>query len=160
MFTRSEKAGLFFCLASAEGAGLLFFPAAIQPHTSIYSVFCAVNAVIPPTPQNNAQGFTMAFPAILPIPPHTIPNRHNKPLHSLRHAGAPTSARTLCTDTRYHRHAGRCTGQRSRPIIIMYIRAQHTADRANPAGSASPPVQGQPGGVSMLPMPCISLAPG
>lgn len=57
-------AGLFFCLASAEGAGLLFFPAAIQPHTSIYSVFCAVNAVIPPTPQNNAQGFTMAFPEI------------------------------------------------------------------------------------------------
>ena len=37
-------AGLFFCLASAEGAGLLFCPAAIQPHTSVYSVFCAVNA--------------------------------------------------------------------------------------------------------------------
>lgn len=30
-------AGLFFCLASAEGAGLLFCLAAIQPHTSIYS---------------------------------------------------------------------------------------------------------------------------
>lgn len=37
--------GLFFCLASAEGAGLLFCPAVIQPHKSVYSVFCAVHAV-------------------------------------------------------------------------------------------------------------------
>lgn len=43
-FTPPTPAGLFFCLASAEGAGLLFCPAAIQPHTSVYSVFCAVNA--------------------------------------------------------------------------------------------------------------------
>ena len=57
-------AGLFFCLASAEGAGLLFCPAVIQPHTSVYSVFCAINAVIQPTLQNSAQGFTAAFPAI------------------------------------------------------------------------------------------------
>ena len=57
-------AGLFFCLASAEGAGLLFCPAAIQPHTSVYSVFCDVNATIPHTAQNSAQGFTGAFPAI------------------------------------------------------------------------------------------------
>ena len=38
-------AGLFFCLASSEGAGLLFCPAAIQPNTSVYSAFCAVHAV-------------------------------------------------------------------------------------------------------------------
>lgn len=57
-------AGLFFCLASAEGAGLLFCPAAIQTHTSIYSAFCTVHAVIPPTPQNSAHGFAGAFPAI------------------------------------------------------------------------------------------------
>lgn len=37
-------AGLFFCLASAEGAGLLFCPAAIQPHTSVYSGLSVVNA--------------------------------------------------------------------------------------------------------------------
>ena len=62
--------------------------------------------------------------------------------------------------TRYHRHAGRCTGQHSRPIIIRYIRAQgcatvmdpcqtvqHIADHASPAGSASPPIQGQPDGL-------------
>lgn len=44
IYTPPTLAGLFFCLASAEGAGLLFCPAAIQPNTSVYSVFCAVNA--------------------------------------------------------------------------------------------------------------------
>lgn len=104
----------------------------------------------------------MAFPAILPIPPHTIPNRHNKPLHSLRHAGAPTSARTLCTDTRYHRRTGRCTGQHSRPIIIRYIRVQgcapvmdpcqtvqQIADHASRVGSA-PTVYGSPASADTL----------
>lgn len=62
-------AGLFFCFASAEGAGLLFCPAAIRLHRSVYSVFCTVNAVIPPTPQNSAQGFTGAFPTIAPAKP-------------------------------------------------------------------------------------------
>ena len=86
-------AGLFFCLASAKGAGLLFCPAAIQSHTSVYSAFCAVHAVIPPTPQNSAHGFTGEFPeichrstaantrptqaAIIPPAPHW--NAHTRP---------------------------------------------------------------------------------
>lgn len=57
-------AGLFFCLASAEGAGLLFCPAAIQPHTSVYSGLYSVHAVIPHTLQNSTQGFAWAFLAI------------------------------------------------------------------------------------------------
>lgn len=36
-------AGLFFYLASAESAGLLFYPVTIQPYTSVYSAFCAIN---------------------------------------------------------------------------------------------------------------------
>lgn len=36
--------GFFFCLASAEGAGLLFCPYTIHPHTSVYSAFCVVHA--------------------------------------------------------------------------------------------------------------------
>lgn len=36
--------GLFFCLASAEGAGL-FCPPAIQPHTSVYNGLYSVRAV-------------------------------------------------------------------------------------------------------------------
>lgn len=43
-FTLPTLAGLFFCLASAEGAGLLFCSSVIQPHASIYSAFCAVHA--------------------------------------------------------------------------------------------------------------------
>lgn len=42
--TPPTLAGLFFCLASDEGAGLLFCPAAIQPHTSVYSAFFIVHA--------------------------------------------------------------------------------------------------------------------
>lgn len=38
-------AGLFFCLASAEGARLLFCPDAMQPRASVYSAFCTVYAV-------------------------------------------------------------------------------------------------------------------
>lgn len=117
-------AGLFFCLASAEGAGLLFYLDAIQPHTGIYSMFCAVNAIIPPTLQNRAQGFTGAFPAICRVFSAVVWRVHPAILHRLRRAGEPTSARTACTDTRYHRHAGRYTGQHSRPIIIRYIRVR------------------------------------
>ena len=119
-----------------HGAGLLFCPAAIQPHTSVYSAFCAVYAIIPPTPQNSAQNFTVAFPVICPIIPPQIPNQHNKPLHNLRYAGAHHSAAMPPAHTRYQRHAGRCTDQHSRPIIIRYIRAQQIADHASPAGSA------------------------
>ena len=56
----ANVAGIFFCLAPAEGAGLLFFHAAIQPNTSVYGGFYAIHAVIPHTPQNGVQGFTGA----------------------------------------------------------------------------------------------------
>lgn len=160
--TPPTLAGLFFCLASAEGAGLLFCPAAIQPHTSVYSAFCSVHAVIPTTPQNGAQGFTMAFPEICPILTPQIPNQHNKPLHSLRHAGAHHNAAAPPAHTRRQRHAGRCAGQHSRPIIIRYIRVQRCAPVMDPcqtvqriAGHASP------AGSRYFPRPAVcSLAPG
>lgn len=60
-------------------------------------------------------------------------------IYHLRHAGAYHIACTAYTDTRYQRHAGRYTGQHSRPIIIRYIREQRcapVADHAIPAGSA------------------------
>lgn len=126
--------------------------------------------IIPPQRKNRSQGFTAAFPLICPIPAHTIQQPHKPAMHRLLRAGGHTVKRCVSTDTRYHRHAGHCTGQRSRPIIIRYIRVQHTANHASPAGSAptvcgslasaapgapaegsaSSPVQGQPGGVSML----------
>lgn len=67
-------------------------------------------------------------------------------LYSLQDAGGHTGKRNDSTDNKYQRHAGRCTGQHSRPIIIRYIRAQgcaavtdpcqtvqHIADYASPA---------------------------
>lgn len=37
-------AGLFFCLASAEGAGLLFCQATIQPNADVHIVFYTIHA--------------------------------------------------------------------------------------------------------------------
>lgn len=139
--------GLFFCLASSEGAGLLFCSDAIQPHTSVYSAFCAINAIIPPTPQNHAQGFTGAFPVIVPAKPPTIPDRHKRPLYHLRHAGAHTRARAPSTDTRTTATPGRCTGQRSRPIIIRYIMAQRCACYGSMPDSAAYSRPCQPDGL-------------
>lgn len=125
--TPPTLAGLFFCLAPAEGAGLLFFPAAIQPNTSVYRAFCAVHATIPHTAQNVAQGFTGSFPAIYPF---------NRQQYQTGTGGYNTSSATPeritapkrpapIPDTR--RRAGRCTDQHSRHTIIRYIRMQWRA---------------------------------
>lgn len=130
---------------------------------------CRVNAIIPPAPQNSAQGFIAAFPAIVPAQLPTIPDRQKRILYRLRHTGGHTRARTHSTDTRYHRHAG--TLYRSAQTAY-YNKVYKRAGHASPAGqllpcadcwqvlthcqqyrpgapaegSASPPVQGQPGG--------------
>lgn len=80
----------------------------------------------------------------------TETNGYNTACTTLEH----TRARTPCTDTRYQRHAGRCTGQHSSPIIIRYIRVhgcapvmdscqtvQRIEDHSSPVGS-SPTVCG------------------
>lgn len=122
--TPPTLAGLFFCLASRHSAGLLFCPDTIQPNTSVYIVFCRVNAIIPPTPQSSAQGFTGAFPTIAPAQPPTIPARHKRLQYHLHHAGRSTSARTRSADTRTTATHGRCAAQHRPPIIIRYIRGQ------------------------------------
>lgn len=76
----------------------------------------------------------------LHIPTHTIQQPHNPTIHHMRHAGDHTIKCSTSTDTRYQRHAGRCTAQHNRPIIIMYIRGQRCAPVMDPC---------QPGGVSV-----------
>lgn len=125
-------AGFFFCLAPAEGAGLLFCPDTIQHHTSVYSALCSAHAIIPPTLQNGAQGFTRAFPTICQILPPQIPDRHKRIKCSLRHVGAYHSAAKPPTHTRYHRHAG--TLYRSTQAAY-YNNVYKKADYASPAGS-------------------------
>lgn len=117
----------------ALSRAFIFYPVATQPHTSVYSVFCRVNAIIPPTPQNSIQGFTAAFPAIVPTQPPAIPDKHNKPLHRLRHAGGHTRARARSVYTRYHRHTG--TLYRSAQAVY-YNKVYKMADYASGGGSA------------------------
>lgn len=150
--------------------GFSFCPAARERLTIIYSYLSAVNAIIQPQRQNRLQGFAVSFPLIRPIPARTIQQPHKPPMHRLRHAGGHTVKCSASTDTRYHRHAG--TLHRSAQAVYynkVYKGADHASGgKAAPAvrkslasaasgapaeGSASPPVQGQPGGVSMLPEP-------
>lgn len=56
--------GFSFALHLLKVQGFCFALLQYSPHTNIYSAFCAVNATIPHTAQNSAQGFTGAFPAI------------------------------------------------------------------------------------------------
>lgn len=83
--------GLFFCLASAEGAGLLFCPAAIQLYTIVYSAFCATHAVIPPTPQNAHRALQTLFLRLCPLnhPRYqTDTNGYNTTYDTLEHVTA------------------------------------------------------------------------
>ena len=116
-------AGLFFCLASAEGAGLLFCPAAIQTNTSVYRAFSRVNASYTAHATKQRTGLYRRFPCYLPCFAAVVWRVHLPILHRPRHVGAHTRAATPPAHTRYQRHAGRCAGQHRPPIIIMYIRA-------------------------------------
>lgn len=147
-------AGLFFCLASAEGAGLLFCPVAIQPNTSVYGGFYAIHAVIPPTPQNIAHGFTGVFPTIAPAQP---------PANT-----RPTQAAIMPPAPRWsvpQRRSASGTYQIPAPHRTLYNLAQppyynkvykgatvRPCYRSMPDG-ATHRRPCQPGGVSMLPTP-------
>ena len=142
-------AGLFFCLASAEGAGLFFLPGGVSAsHNRLRMSFCRqCNYTV--TTLKPFTGLYSGFSIDL-----TRSSAHNTAaaqatIHQLRHAGGHTVKRYTSANTRYHRHAGRCTDQHRQPIIIMYIRAhrcppvmdscqtvQHITDHASPVGSA------------------------
>lgn len=143
---RPNPAGLFFCLASDTVQGLYFCPATYKPQASVYSGFSAINAIIPPQHQKRLQSFTVAFPLIRPIPAHTIQQLHKR-LYTACDTpeGIPSSAAPpQIPDTR--RNAGRRTGQRSRPIIIRYIRARPCCGSMPDSAADRRPCK--PGGVS------------
>ncbi len=104
--------GLFFCLASAEGAGLLFCPAAMQPHTSVYRAFCVVHAVYRPRRKTTHMALQALFLLFALF---------------CRRCVAGASAYTAPSAPRWSVSQRRCTGQRNRPIIIRYIRVQRCA---------------------------------
>lgn len=129
-------AGLFFCPASAEGARLLFCPTAIQPRTSLYSGLYSVHAVYHPrhkTAHRALHGLFLRFSTLnrhdtrpkqtAIIPPAQRWSAYTRP-DALHQYQIPEPRRTL------YRTA-------QPPIIIRYIKAQHTADHASPAGQSS-----------------------
>lgn len=129
---RPNPAGLFFCLASDTVQGLYFCLATYKPQASVYSGFSAINAIYTAT---TPKAFTELYSGV--SIDSTYSSAHNTAaaqatIHRLRHAGGHTVKRSTSADTRYHRHAGRCTAQHSRPIIIRYIRVQRCAPVVDP----------------------------
>lgn len=137
--------------------GFYFCPAAYQPHTSVYSGFYIIHELYRPR-NKTAHGALQWLSRLFFVFCRCCMAVYPAILHHLRHAGAHTRARTACTDTRYHHHARTLyrsahtayynkvyNGAGARPVIDPCHTVQHTANHASPAGSASPPVQGQPG---------------
>lgn len=117
-------AGLFFCIASAEGAGLLFCPAAIRPHASVYSGFlyhpCSYTDHAAKQRTGLYRGFSDDCTRSTARKYQTNTSGYNAVCATLERITAPQHLQRI-PDTR--RNAGRYTGQHSRPIIIRYIRA-------------------------------------
>lgn len=59
-------AGLFFCLASAEGAGLLFCSAAIQPYKRLQRVLCRPCTIYTANAAKQCTGLCSGFSCGLP----------------------------------------------------------------------------------------------
>ena len=141
-----DVAGLFFCLASAEGAGLLFCPAAMHPYTSVYSEFCAVHATIPPTQQNSARGFTEAFPAICRIfsllcggvSSYTAPPATRWSISQRRSTSSeyqiPAPRRTLYRPAQPPYYNKVYKGAPLHPVMDPCQKVQQILDHASPAG--------------------------
>ena len=118
-------AGFFFCLAFAEGAGLLFCPDAIQPYTSVYKVFCRVNAIYTShaTKQRTRlySGLSRDCTRSTAHNTKTGTGGYNTACDTLEGIHAPGRVYPIPDTTAT---LGRCTGQHRPPIIIRYIRWQ------------------------------------
>ena len=139
-------AGLFFCLASAEGAGLLFCPFAIHPHTSVYNGFLyhpwlyTANAVKPRTglcrrfscdlSHSTAADTRPTQAAIIPPAPRLSVSQRRSTSSTYQ---IPTTRRTLYSSAQP-------------PIIIRYIMVRPC--RGSMPDSAAYRRPYQPGGVS------------
>jgi hypothetical protein len=66
--------GFSFALHLLRVQGFYFALLQYSPIQAFTTRFCIVHAVIQPTPQNSAQGFTGAFSDVCPILPPQIPD--------------------------------------------------------------------------------------
>lgn len=98
----------------------MFYSVAIQPHTSVYSVFCAVHA-ISQRHKTEHRALQWLFRRLCPLNSpryQTDTSGYNTTCTTLERITAPQHLQRI-PDT--GRHAGRCAAQHSRPIIIRYI---------------------------------------
>lgn len=156
IFHPAHVAGLFFCLAPAESAGLLFCSATIRPRTSVYSAFCAVNAVYRPrnkTARRALQALFLRFIQSHHRRYQTDTSGYNTACTTLEHITAPHCLQRI---PGYHHHAGTLyrsaqppyynkvyKAQRCPPVIDLCQTVQHTTDHASPAACNLAPVSGQ-----------------
>lgn len=106
-------------------AGLLFCPATVHPaYKRLHCVLCSQCKLYSPhckTVHRALQGLFLRFAPFYSRRYQTDKSGYNTACATLERITAPGRSPA---HTRYHRHAGRCTGQHSRPIIIRYIRVQ------------------------------------
>lgn len=108
MFTRSEMAGLFFCLASAEGAGLLFLP---YCNTALYKRLQRLLSRPCNYTANTTKQRTELYSGVsgyLPYFASVVWSVCKAILHRLSYAGLYHSAAAPPACTRYKQIAGRC----------------------------------------------------
>ena len=101
----------------------MFCPDAIQPHSSVYSAFCGVNAKLyRPCHKTSHRALQRPFLLLHPLnrPRYqTDTNGYNTACATLEHIHAPGRTQPIPDATAT---PGRCTGQHRPPIIIRYIR--------------------------------------
>lgn len=104
-FTRSEMTGLFFCLASAEGAGFLFCPATIHPIQTFTAHSVPLMQLYHPHGKTAHRALHVLFLLFAVFCRCCCMAVHPAMPHYLRHAGAYHSASAPPEHTRYQRYA-------------------------------------------------------
>lgn len=147
-------AGLFFCLASAEGAGLLFCPAEIQPHTSVYSTLCIIHAIYT---DQTPRPFTGLYSSVSVDFTHS--KAHN--VANTQTARTPPAPRWRAYRQALHLHRYQIPPTRwtlyraaQPPIIIRYIKVQWCVPVMDPCPAVQHSTDYSAGGGSVHPA-CI-----
>lgn len=149
-------AGLFFCLASANGAGLLFCPAAMQPiqaFTARFVPFMQLYSSHRKTAHVALQALFLQFVPLSRRRYQTDTSSYNTVCDTLGRITAPHCLQRI---PGYHHHAGTLyrsaqppyynkvyKAQRCPPVIDLCQTVQHTTDHASPAACNLAPVSGQ-----------------
>ncbi len=137
-----------------HGAGLLFCPAAIQPHTSVYSAFCAVNAIYHTRHKTAHRALQGLFLRLYPL---------NRPRYQTDTSGYNTACATLERITA-PQHLQHVPDTSTTPDAVQvstaayYNKVYKSAGRVRPCYESTPNSAAdrrpcKPGGVSMLPTP-------